>query len=76
MTFDPITDGTMRAAVQYQKLNWWSHDHFTPSHQILEKLAMKLINCTAKYTNMTFDPINDGTMRAASPKTMCVFNYP
>ena len=43
MTFDPITDGTMRAALPKAKLVV-TYDHFTPSHQILEKSAKKLNN--------------------------------
>ena len=109
----------------HQKLNWWSHDHFTPSHQILEKSAKKLkivqqnkqiwlwpykgrtkegsttkiwsggqltiSNLHAKFpknlpikklilynkiSNLTFDPIKVGTMRAAPPKSKLLVTWP
>ena len=74
MTIDPIKDGEHRGQ-HHQKLKVCRFDCDTHLWQNLKEISQEMWPAERTqdfHQNMTFDPIKDGTLGAALPKTIGV----
>ena len=73
ITFDPIKVGTPRAALPERKCVDFTMLHIYSKFERFHQEMLLPERIQDIHINMTFDPIKDGTLRAASPKRINLY---